>query len=114
MLKKLSIVLSILAVLVLGLALTMPQPVLAKEHKQQGHQQQMHKQVQKKVVVHKNVQVKKSVHAKKAYVVGKKYGGHIWYGHHRHRWHGTWYEYGVGPCWIEIDGDWFWNELTCP
>jgi len=106
MLKKLSIVLSVVAVFGLGLALTLPQSVLAKEHKQ-GNKQQVHKSMQKKVVVHKNV------HVKKTYVVGKKYGGHVWYGHHRHRWHGKWYEYGVGPCWIEIDGDWFWNELVC-
>jgi hypothetical protein len=106
MLKKLSIVLSIVAVFGLGLALTVPQSVLAKDHKQQGNKQ--HKSMQKNVVVHKNV------HVKKTYVVGKKYKGHVWYGHHRHRWHGKWYEYGVGECWIEIDGDWFWNDLVCP
>ena len=113
MLKKLSIVLSIVAVFGLGLALTMPQSVLAKNHKQQGHKQQVHKQQ-----VHKQVQkkvfVKKNVHVKKTYVMGKKYNGHVWYGHHRHRWHGRWYEYGVGECWINDDGDWFWNDLLCP
>ena len=108
MLKKLSIVLSIVAVFGLGLALTAPQSVLAKDHKQQGHKQQVHKSMQKNVV-HKNV------HVKKTYVVGKKYNGHhVWYGHHRHHWHGKWYAYGVGPCWIDIDGLWFWNELACP
>jgi len=111
MFKKLSIVLSIAALFALGLALTMPQSVLAKDgHKQQGNKQQVHKNV----VMHKNVVVHKNVSVKKTYVVGKKYGGHVWYGHHRHRWHGVWYEYGVGPCWIDIDGDWFWNELACP
>ena len=118
MLKKLSIVLSIVAVFGLGLALTMPQSVLAKNQKQQVHKQQVHKQQVHKQQVHKQVQkkvfVKKNVHVKKTYVMGKKYNGHVWYGHHRHRWHGRWYEYGVGECWINDDGDWFWNDLLCP
>ena len=31
-----------------------------------------------------------------------------------HRWHGRWYGYGEGECWILIDDEWFWNELVCP
>ena len=50
----------------------------------------------------------------RGFVVGRHYGGHVWYGHNRHRWHGAWYEYGVGPCWINVDGEWFWNVLVCP
>jgi len=108
MLKKFSIFLSIVAVLGLGLALTMPQSVLAKDHKQQAHKQQAHKQQAHKQQMHKNV------HVKKTYVMGKKYNGHVWYGHHRHSWHGKWYEYGIGPCWINVEGEWFWNDLVCP
>jgi hypothetical protein len=52
-------------------------------------------------------------HGQRLYV-GRRYGGHIWYGYNRHRWHGRWYAYGVGPCWINVDGLWFWNELACP
>lgn len=48
------------------------------------------------------------------FIVGKKYNGHVWYGQSRHRWRGTWYAYGEGPCWINIDGLWFWNPIACP
>jgi hypothetical protein len=48
------------------------------------------------------------------FVVGKSYNGHIWYCHSRHRWHGRWYDYGEGPCWINVDGEWFWNVVACP
>jgi hypothetical protein len=24
-------------------------------------------------------------------------------GHHRHFWHGRWWNYGVGPCWVWSD-----------
>ncbi|HWC93374.1 MAG TPA: hypothetical protein VG475_09715, partial [Pseudolabrys sp.] len=48
------------------------------------------------------------------FVVGRSYNGHRWFGHSRHRWHGRWYAYGEGECWINIDGEWFWNELVCP
>ena len=48
------------------------------------------------------------------FIAGHKYGSHTYFGHHRHRWHGRWYDYGVGECWILIDGEWFWNELVCP
>jgi hypothetical protein len=107
MLKKLSIVLSTVAVFGLGLALTMPQPSLAKDH----HNKHQNKQGQKNVYMKKNVYVKKN---KNVYVVGKKYHGHVWYGRNRHRWHDKWYDYGVGPCWIKIGDVWFWNELVCP
>ena len=71
--------------------------------------------VNKSMHVSKSAHVNKSVHVRttKHYVVGRSYNGHIWYGHHRHRWHGVWYDYGVGPCWIFDDGLWFWNELAC-
>jgi hypothetical protein len=103
MLKKVSIALSVVAALGLGLALATPQPAIAKDpHKK------------KVIVVKKNVYVKKNVHTKKVYVIGKNYNNRVWYGRHRHRWHGAWYEYGVGPCWINVDGLWFWNVLACP
>jgi hypothetical protein len=38
----------------------------------------------------------------------------MFFGHNRHRWHGRWYGYGEGECWINIEGEWFWNELVCP
>jgi hypothetical protein len=95
MLKKLSIILSFAAALGLGLALAAPEPAFAKPPK-------------KKVVV-----VKKNVH-KNVYVVGKSYNGHVYYGRSRHRWHGRWYAYGVGPCWIKVGGLWFWNVAACP
>ena len=113
MLKKVSIVLSLVAAFGLGLAFTAPQSAFAKDpHKKQQQQKKVF--VKKNVQVKKNVHVNKNVHVKKTFVVGKKYNGHVWYGHHRHRWHGKWYDYGDGPCWINVDGEWFWNVLACP
>lgn len=100
MLKKALVVLSITTAFALVLAT--PPSALAKDH-------------HKKQQVHKNVVVKKNVHVRKnVYVVGKKYHGHVWYGHRRHRWHGKWYDYGIGPCWINVGGLWFWNVAACP
>jgi hypothetical protein len=66
------------------------------------------------VHVNRNVRVHENGPANKRYVVGRRYNGHIWFGHTGHRWHGRWYAYGVGPCWIYIDGLWFWNPVACP
>jgi hypothetical protein len=62
--------------------------------------------------VNRNVHVNGSAHGH--YVVGRTYNGHVWFGHRGHFWHGAWYAYGVGPCWIYIDGLWFWNIAACP
>jgi hypothetical protein len=48
------------------------------------------------------------------FVVGRAYNGNYWYGQNRHRWRGVWYAYGVGTCWIDVDGLWFWNAAVCP
>ena len=103
MLKKLSIVLALSAVL--GLALAAPVASDAKEKKKTV----VVVAPKKKVVV-----VKKPVHTKTVYVVGQSYNGHLYVGRKRHRWHGVWYAYGVGPCWINIGGVWFWNVAGCP
>jgi hypothetical protein len=114
-------------VFILGLVFTVGAPP-ASFAKDQNQNQNQNKQFQKKnvvvinknippkknIVVNKNVVVKQNVVVKKNYVIGRKYNGHVWYGQNRHRWHGVWYAYGVGPCWINIDGFWFWNELECP
>ena len=68
--------------------------------------------VNRNVHVNRNVNVNRAVHGN--YVVGRAYNGHYWYGQNRHRWHGRWYAYGVGPCWINVDGLWFWNAAVCP
>jgi hypothetical protein len=34
-----------------------------------------------------------------AAVVGRRYGGGVWYGTGRRFWRGQWYDYGVGSCW---------------
>lgn len=107
MLRKISILLAFISVLGLGLAVAIPSISFAKNPNPNNPQNPKKIVVkQQKVVVKKNVTVK--------YVVGKKYNGHYWYGYNRHRWHGVWYAYGVGPCWINIDGLWFWNVLACP
>ena len=113
MLGKLSAVLSAAA---LGLAVSLAMPADAKPVKN-AH-------VNKTVTVHRNVQVHRTVNVNRnvrvnrtvtrRFVVGRTYNGHIWYGHNRHRWRGVWYAYGVGPCWINVDGEWFWNVVACP
>lgn len=32
-------------------------------------------------------------------------------GHHRHFWHGRWWNYGIGPCWVWSDlyGEYVWQ-----
>jgi hypothetical protein len=121
MLRKLSIILSVFAAL--GLAAASP-AAAANAHKTVHVKNNVH--VKKNVHVNKNVHVKKNVHVNKNvhvkknvrvhtnYVVGRRYNGHIWYGKNRHRWHGRWYAYGVGPCWINVGGLWFWNVAACP
>jgi hypothetical protein len=76
-----------------------------------GVQSNKNATVNKNVHRNKTVNVNKAAHGK--YVVGKTYNGHYWYGENRHRWHGRWYAYGDGPCWIKVDGLWFWNASTC-
>ena len=119
MLRKLSIVLS--AIAALGFALATSAPADAQQVHKNAH-------VNKSVNVHRNVTVNRNVHVNRnfhvnrsvgvrggtRFVVGRHYNGHVWYGHNRHFWHGRWYAYGIGPCWINVDGEWFWNELVCP
>jgi hypothetical protein len=76
--------------------------------------------VNRNVNVNRNLRVNRNVNRSvnrsvtRNFVVGRSYNGHRWFGHNRHRWHGRWYAYGEGECWINIDGEWFWNELICP
>jgi hypothetical protein len=78
--------------------------------------------VNKTVNVQRNVRVNRTVNVNRSvnrtvgtrFVVGERYNGHIWYGRSRHFWRGRWYAYGDGPCWMRIDGLWFWNEVACP
>jgi len=118
MLRKVSLVLSVIAAL--GLAFASSADAKPPD---KGGNKSFH--VNKNVHFNKNIHVNKTVHVNKKvkfkgsksgknYVVGKHYGSHIWFGRHRHRWHGVWYDYGVGPCWILVDDLWFWNELACP
>jgi len=98
MLKKISIALSVVGALGLAVAVSADaQPVKKKT-----------------VTVHRNVTVHRTVTTRNRYVVGRRYNGHVWYGRNRHFWHGRWYGYGVGPCWINVGGLWFWNVAACP
>src|SRR5664279_1604147 len=113
MLRKASIVLSICAAL--GLAAVAPanaQQVHKNVHVNKNVNVNKNVHVNKSVNVNKNVRVNTNVHVNRNvhsnHVVGRRYNGHIWYGQARHRWHGAWYEYGVGPCWINVEGLWFW------
>ena len=115
MLKKLS---AVLAVAVLGFTVSYSMPAEA-QHKHKNVTVNKTVNVQRNVHVNRTVNVNRSVRVNRTvgstrFVVGKRYNGHIWYGRNRHFWRGRWYAYGVGPCWINVDGLWFWNEFTCP
>ena len=105
MLRKLSIAAAIAGVLLI------PASSFAETvHRNANVNRNVH--VNRNVNVNRNVHVNRAVHGN--YVVGRAYNGHYWYGQNRHRWHGVWYAYGVGPCWVNVDGLWFWNVAACP
>ena len=117
MLKKVSLVLSVLATFGFAVAISSPadaKPVNKTVHVNKTVNVHRNVRVNRTVNVHRNVRVNRVVSGRRNFVVGRSYGGHIWYGHNRHRWHSRWYDYGVGPCWINVDGEWFWNILACP
>ncbi|HZL39766.1 MAG TPA: hypothetical protein VFC45_05745 [Pseudolabrys sp.] len=111
MLRKISLVLS--AVAALGLAVAFSAPADA-EPVNKNVRVNRTVNVHRNVTVNRNVRVNRSVGVRGRFVVGQRYNGHVWYGHNRHRWHGVWYGYGIGPCWINVDGEWFWNDVACP
>jgi hypothetical protein len=123
MLKKFSLILSVTAALGIGIVTSADAKGHgdhhggghhAGGHHAGGHHAGGHAHVNRSVHVNRDVRVHDNRPANKRYVVGRAYDGHIWFGHNRHFWHGRWYAYGVGPCWIYIDGLWFWNPLACP
>lgn len=118
MLRKISIVLS--AIAALGLAVAVSAPAEAAKQVNKNVHVNRTVNVHRNVTVNRNVRVNRSVGVNRSagvrgrFVVGQRYNGHVWYGHNRHRWHGVWYGYGIGPCWINVDGEWFWNDIACP
>lgn len=40
--------------------------------------------------------------------IGHRYHGGTWYGARRHYWHGRWYAYGVGSCWLPTPIGYVW------
>jgi hypothetical protein len=110
MLKKLSIALSVIAALGFAVA-SAPADAKPKNNNKSVHIQ---KNVHVKVKVRKNVVVVPVVRTKKVYVIGKRYNGRLWVGENRYFWRGAWYDYGVGRCWIRVNGVWFWNPVLCP
>jgi hypothetical protein len=121
MIRKLSIAAAIAGVLLIpAVSFGEPQHKSGHVNKSANVNKKVHvnKNVNRNVRVNKNVNVNKNVsvnrNVSRNYVVGKSYNGHVWYGPRRHYWHGRWYAYGIGECWINIDGLWFWNALLCP
>jgi hypothetical protein len=131
MLKKLSLVLSVLAALGFAVAISAPADAKQPQGNKTVNKTTQFKQSNKNVNFKqsskvKNFQSNKSIKVKNfqsnknvkfqsgKFKVGQKVNGHMWFGHSRHRWHNRWYAYGEGECWINIEGEWFWNELVCP
>src|SRR5882672_5179565 len=117
MLGRLSVALSVVAAL--GLAVAVSAPADAKEVKKVVRvNKTVHVNrtvnVNRNVRVNRNVNVNRNVGARGNFVVGRTYNGRVWYGHNRHFWHGSWYAYGTGPCWVDVEGEWFWNPIACP
>ena len=125
MLRKLSIAAVIASVLFIP-ASALADPVNKNVHVNKNANRSVHVNknvnvngnVNRNAHVNNNVNVNRNVHVNRTvqgnYVVGRAYNGHYWYGQNRHRWNGHWYAYGVGPCWINVDGLWFWNVAVCP
>jgi hypothetical protein len=126
MLKKVSLVLSVIAAL--GFAVATSAPADAAQEKNKTVRSTTVRSttvrtnrvgnVRSNVRTNRNVGVNRSAGVNRvgraSFVVGRRYGGNVYYGHNRHRWHNTWYGYGEGPCWINVDGEWFWNVIACP
>jgi hypothetical protein len=115
MLKKIPLVLSVLAAL--GFAVATSASAAPQHRGGSGVSKSVHVntvRTNRTVNIRTNRTVGVNRAARGNFVVGRRYNGHIWYGRNRHFWHGQWYGYGVGPCWINVDGFWFWNELACP
>ncbi|HEX5210494.1 MAG TPA: hypothetical protein VFW22_02010 [Pseudolabrys sp.] len=110
MLKRLALALSVIAAFGLAFA----GAANAKDEKKKDVHVNKNVHVNKTVHVNRTVHVNGNAHVNGRFVVGRTYNGHIWYGHNRHYWRGRWYAYGVGPCWINVDGEWFWNVVACP
>lgn len=106
MLKKISLIASVLAAL--GLAIASPADAAPKKGKTVVH---VTRTTHVTRTVHRTVRVGSP---RRNFVMGRRYGNNVWYGQKRHFWHGQWYGYGVGPCWVNVDGLWFWNVLACP
>ena len=121
MLKKVSLVLSVLATFGFAVAISAPADAKEQPSRQQDRSRQQKRSGQPERQVNKYASGTNDVRSQqdrssghRNFVVGRSYDGHIWYGHNRHRWHGRWYDYGEGPCWINVDGEWFWNILALP
>ena len=123
MFKKVSLVLSVLAAL--GFAVATSAPVEAAQQKNVHVNRSVHVNrtvnVRRNVTVNRNVRVNRNVGVNRVgrvgranFVVGQRHNGHLWFGHNRHQWHGVWYGYGIGPCWFNDEGEWFWNDVACP
>jgi Ni/Co efflux regulator RcnB len=120
MLRKISLVLSVLAALGFAVSISTPADAAAgtgknvksmKVNSNKGTKSTKTMKTNKTVIkTNKTMKVMKT----NKFVVGKTYNGHVYYGHKRHRWHNKWYGYGEGECWIRVDGEWFWNILVCP
>ena len=118
MLRKLSIALSAVAALGFAVAVSVPADAAPKNthvNKSVHVNRTVHvnRNVRVNRNVNRNVRVNRSVgHGN--FRVGQRYNGRVWYGHNRHFWHGAWYAYGVGPCWVNVEGEWFWDPIACP
>ena len=82
MLKKLSLVLSVLAALGFAVATSAPADAAQPKNKVVRTNRTINVRTNRAVGVNRAVRGN--------FVVGRRYGGHVWYGHNRHRWHGQW------------------------
>lgn len=130
MLKKVSLVLSVIAALGFAVATSAPADAAQEKNKTvrtntvRTNTVRTNRAVNVRTNRSVNVRTNRAVGVNRSagvnrvgranFVVGRRYGGNVWYGHNRHRWHNTWYGYGEGPCWINVDGEWFWNVIACP
>lgn len=60
------------------------------------------------VHINKGIHTNRSVMGNQRLVVGRRYHGGVWYGHKRRFWHGQWWAYGTGKCWLSTPIGYVW------
>jgi hypothetical protein len=62
----------------------------------------------KSVRINKGIHTNNNVMSNQRIIIGHRYHGGVWYGHKRRFWHGQWWAYGIGECWLSTPIGYVW------